>query len=139
MRSTLDDFHWRSRVLGWLWRYTKLDDYNTLLAVRLPKLLEHAEAQRKQPLAEAIQRLMLEQEGLKHQLEIGSLTPDILLKMANECLAQWHRRVYSAELEKRNKALRALEREEPGLHQTSVDIDTEATVLHFDVLEAKGH
>jgi DNA primase catalytic core len=140
MRTSLHAFKWQSRILGWLWQYTKLDDYTTVLQLRLPQLLEQAQAQNKHPLAEAIHRLMLGQEALKHQQDEGTLTPDMLLQMANECLAHWHRRYFSTELERRNKALRQMEQEEEAYPSNSlVDIDTEATVLHFDVLEAKGH
>jgi DNA primase len=146
MRQSLNEFKWQSRILGWLWQYTTLDDYSTVLHHRLPQLLEQAQSQNKPPLAEAIQRLMLGQEALKHQQEEGALTPEVLLQMANECLAHWHRRYFNTELERRNKALRQLEQGSEGTASPShprddapVDVDTEATVLHFDVLEAKGH
>ena len=74
------------------------------------------------------------QDALSEQLSQGTLEAPQLLQMVNESLLQWQRRKQQGQLQVRNKAFRHKEQD----LQTEDDLDAEAVILHYDVLDAQS-
>jgi hypothetical protein len=72
------------------------------------------------------------QDALLEQLNAETLDSSQLLQMVNESLAQWQRRKQQGQLQVRNKAFRHKEHE----LSSEGDLDDEAVILHYDVLDA---
>ena len=133
LQKSLLDFAWQSPMLAWLWQQVQGRDFSSAQA-HVQHLWHEAQRQNKLGLSQGIQAVLMGQDALSEQLSQGTLEAPQLLQMVNESLLQWQRRKQQGQLQVRNKAFRHKEQD----LQTEDDLDAEAVILHYDVLDAQS-
>jgi hypothetical protein len=133
LQKSLVNFSWQSPTLEWLWQqiqglpFTKAQPY-------VQHLWLEAQRQNKLGLSQALEAVLIGQDALLEQLNNETLSSLQLLQMVNESLVQWQKRKQQSQLYVRNKAFRSKEHDAV----LEEDLDAEAILLHYDVLDAHG-
>jgi DNA primase len=131
LQKSLVGFAWESPTLGWLWQQIHAISFHEAQPL-VQNLWHEAQRQKKVGLSQGLEAVLMGQDALLEQLNAETLDSSQLLQMVNESLAQWQRRKQQGQLQVRNKAFRHKEHE----LSSEGDLDDEAVILHYDVLDA---
>jgi DNA primase catalytic core len=133
LQKSLVNFAWQSPTLNWLWQQVQGLPFGEAQPYVQHLWLE-AQRQNKLGLSQAVEAVLIGQDALLEQLNNETLSSIQLLQMVNESLVQWQKRKQQSQLYVRNKAFRSKEHDAV----LEEDLDAEAILLHYDVLDAHG-
>jgi DNA primase catalytic core len=131
LQKSLVNFSWQSPTLNWVWQQVQGLPFSEAQPYVQHLWLE-AQRQNKLGLSQALEAVLIGQDALLEQLNNETLSSLQLLQMVNESLVQWQKRKQQSQLYVRNKAFRTKEQDAV----LAEDLEAEAIMLHYDVLDA---